>query len=167
MDNPLVQPDPGLFFWTIATFLVLLFLLKKFAWGPLLAALDDRQRMIQESLDGAKEAKQELERLQEESREIISQARSEAQAIVAKSKSEGEKLRAELKQSARAEADTILVEAEKQIQVEKEKAVAQIKNEVVELSLLVASRLISKSLSREDSQSLVEESLRKFESYRA
>ena len=64
MDNPLVQPDPGLFFWTIATFLVLLFLLAKFAWKPLLQALESRQEMIQKSLNDAEKAKQELEEVQ-------------------------------------------------------------------------------------------------------
>ena len=64
MDNPLVQPDPGLFIWTIVTFLVLVTLLAKFAWGPLLKALDQRQAAIRKSLDDAQQAKQELEKLQ-------------------------------------------------------------------------------------------------------
>jgi F-type H+-transporting ATPase subunit b len=67
MNNPLVQLDPGLFIWTIATFLVLLTLLAKFAWGPLLKALDERQAVIRKSLDDAQQARVELERLQHES----------------------------------------------------------------------------------------------------
>ena len=78
MDNPLVQPDPGLFFWTILTFLTLVFLLKKFAWGPLLKALEERQETIRKSLDDAEQAKQELTRLQDESAQIIAEARAEA-----------------------------------------------------------------------------------------
>ncbi len=68
MDNPLVQPDPGLFLWTILTFLVLLVLLAKFAWKPLLTLLDRREEMIRLSLDDAEKAKQELQRLQQESK---------------------------------------------------------------------------------------------------
>ena len=83
MDNPLVQPDPGLFIWTILTFLVLLWLLAKFAWRPLLQALENRQEMIRKSLDDAQQAKQELERLNQESARIIREARVEAQSIVA------------------------------------------------------------------------------------
>ena len=78
MDNPLVQPDPGLFIWTIVTFLVLLTLLAKFAWRPLLQALETRQQAIRKSLDDAQQAKQELERLNAESAQII--ARSPASA---------------------------------------------------------------------------------------
>jgi len=167
MDNPLIQVDPGLFIWTILTFLVLLGLLGKFAWKPLLAALDSRHELIKKSLDDADKAKQELERLQQDSREIISEARVEAQSIVAKSRSEAEKLKGEMRQKAKEEADSIVRSAEKQIQVETEKAIAEIRGEVVDLSLLVASRLVKKNLSKEDNQSLIEESLKQIESFRA
>src|SRR5204862_3021591 len=78
MDNPLVQPDPGLFIWTILTFLVLLTLLAKFAWGPLLKALEERQNAIRKSLDDAQQARRELERIQQQSEKIIRDARGEA-----------------------------------------------------------------------------------------
>lgn len=164
MDNPLVQPDPGLFLWTILTFLVLLVLLAKFAWKPLLALLDRREEMIRQSLDDADKAKQELQRLQQESKEILSKARVEAQSILAKSRSQAEKLKGELRQEAKVQADSILRDAEKQIQVETKKAIAVIKTEVVDLSLLVASKLIKRNLSKEDNQSLIEESLKQVES---
>ena len=80
MNNPLVQVDPGLFIWTIATFLVLLTLLAKFAWGPLLQALAAREETIRKSLADAEKARQELERLNQESEAIIRQARVEAEA---------------------------------------------------------------------------------------
>ncbi|MCH8820452.1 MAG: F0F1 ATP synthase subunit B [Acidobacteria bacterium] len=167
MDNPLVQPDPGLFIWTILTFVVLLVLLGKFAWKPLLAALDRRHEMIKDSLDDARKAQQELERLQQESKQIISGARVEAQSILAKTRSEAEKLKGEMRQKAKEEADSIVRNAEKRIQVETEKAISEIRGEVVELSLLVASKLMEKNLSKEDNQSLIEESLQQIESYRA
>lgn len=160
MDNPLVQPDPGLFLWTILTFMVLLGLLARFAWKPLLALLDRREEMIRQSLDDAQEAKEELQRLQQESKEILSKARVEAQSILAQTRSEADKLKGEIKQKAKAEADAILRDAEKQIKVETEKAIAVLKNEVVDLSLLVASKLIRRNLSKEDNQSLIEESLK-------
>ncbi len=164
MDNPLVQPDPGLFLWTILTFLVLLGLLAKFAWKPLLAMLDRREEIIRQSLDDAEKAKQELQRLQQESKEILSKARVEAQSILAKTRSEAEKLKGEIRQQAKAQADSILRDAEKQIQVETKKAIAVIKNEIVDLSLLVASKLIKRNLSKKDNQSLIEESLKQVES---
>src|SRR5205814_9464227 len=85
MNNPLVQPDPGLFIWTLVTFLVLLALLAKFAWRPLLQALESRQESIKKSLDDADKATQELERIQRESAEIIRQARINAESIIARS----------------------------------------------------------------------------------
>jgi F-type H+-transporting ATPase subunit b len=85
--NPLVQPDPGLFIWTILTFLVLVTLLAKFAWRPLLQALDSRQELIRKSLDDAQQARQELERLHHESAQILRQARVEAEAVIAQSRS--------------------------------------------------------------------------------
>ena len=166
MDNPLVQPDPGLFLWTILTFLVLLGLLAKFAWKPLLAVLDQRQEMIRQSLDDAEKAKQELEELQQKSKEILSEARAEAQSIVSKSRTEAERLKAEIREKAKAQADSILRNAEKQIQLETEKAISQIRGDVADLSHLIASKLIGKSLSREDDEALIEESLKQIGSYR-
>src|SRR5262245_28191108 len=98
MDNPLVQPDPGLYIWTILTFLVLLALLAKFAWRPLLDALESRQQAIRASLDDAKQAKVELERLQAESTKILQQARAEAEAIMSRTRSDADRFREELKQ---------------------------------------------------------------------
>ena len=82
MNNPLVQLDPGLFVWTILTFLLLLFVLAKFAWKPLLKMLKDREELIRSSLKDAEKAKEELERLNAEGEAIINQARSEAQTIL-------------------------------------------------------------------------------------
>ena len=108
MNNPLIQPDPGLFIWTIVTFLVLLALLAKFAWRPLLQALESRQERIRNSLEDAERARQELERLQQESAKILQQARIEAESIVTQTRADAERLREELKQKAKDEADNIL-----------------------------------------------------------
>jgi F0F1-type ATP synthase membrane subunit b/b' len=91
MNNPLVQLDPGLFIWTIVTFLVLLTLLAKFAWRPLLQALEERQALIRKSLDDAQQAKQELERVQHESAQVVARARVDADAIVSQSRSDAER----------------------------------------------------------------------------
>ena len=163
MDNPLVQPDPGLFIWTILTFLVLLTLLAKFAWGPLLKALESRQESIRKSLDDAQKAKEELERLHVESAEIMRQARVEADAIVSRSRGDAERLREEMKQKARAEADAIVKNAERQIQLETGRALQQIRREAVDLSVQIASKLIQRNLTREDNEKLIDEALRQVE----
>ena len=163
MDNPLVQPDPGLFIWTILSFLVLVALLAKFAWRPLLQALESRQESIRKSLDDAQKAKQELERLHVESAEIIRQSRVEADAIVTRSRGDAERLREEMKQKARAEADAIVKNAERQIQLETSRAVQQIRREAVDLSVMIASKLIQRNLTKEDNERLIEEALKQVE----
>ena len=144
MNNPLVQPDPGLFIWTILTFLVLLALLAKFAWGPLLQALDGRQETIRKALDDAQQAKGELERLHQESAQIIAQGAAGGRAIITRSRSDAERLREELRQKARAEADGIVRNAERQIQPETARALQQIRHEAVDLSVAIASKLIQR-----------------------
>jgi F-type H+-transporting ATPase subunit b len=163
MNNPLVQPDPGLAIWTIITFLVLLALLAKFAWGPLLRALEARQEMIRKSLDEAQQAKRELERLNQESAEILRNAHMEAESIVSKTWTEAEKLREEMKQKSRIEADAIIREAQRQIQIETGRALRQIRNEVADLSVTIASKLIQRNISKEDNNRLIEETLKQID----
>jgi F-type H+-transporting ATPase subunit b len=163
MDNPLVQPDPGLFIWTILTFLVLVGLLAKFAWRPLLEALERRQATIAKALDDAKLAKQELERLQKESAEMMRQARVEAEAIIARSRTDAEALREELKQRSRAEAAAIVKNAEQQIQLETARAIQQIRHEAVDLSVTIASKILQRQVSKEDNEALIEATLKQLE----
>jgi F-type H+-transporting ATPase subunit b len=163
MDNPLVQLDPGLFIWTIATFLVLLTLLAKFAWGPLLKALDERQTLIRKSLDDAQQARQELERLNQEQQKIMASARAEADSIVSQSRSDAERLRQELRESARAEAANIVKNAERQIELQTHQALRQIRQEAVELSVAIASKLLARNLSKEDNDRLIQQTLSQFD----
>jgi len=166
MDNPLVQPDPGLFIWTIITFLGLLWGLKKIAWGPLLQALETRQNAIRKSLDDAQLAKQELERLNAESAQVIARARVEADAIITQSRADGERLREEIRQKARGEADLIVKNAERQIQLETSRALAQIRHEAVELSVMIASKIIQRNLTKENNERLIDDALKQVEGRR-
>ena len=163
MDNPLVQLDPGLYIWTIATFLVLLTLLAKFAWGPLLKALDDRQALIRKSLEDAQQARQELERVQHESAQLIARARVDADAIVSQSRADAERLRQELRDTARIEAAAILRNAEKQIDLQTLQAVRQIRSEAVDLSVMIASKILQRNVSKEDNERLIAEALTQIE----
>ena len=158
--NPLVQPDPGLFIWTILTFLGLLFALKKLAWGPLLEALETRQNAIRKSLDDAQQAKSELERLNAESARIIQQARVDAEGIVSQGRVDGDRLREEIRSKARTEADNIVKNAERQIQLETSRALEQIRREAVDLSVMIASKIIQRNLSKEDNERLIDDALK-------
>ena len=167
MNNPLVQLDPGLFVWTILTFLLLLFVLAKFAWKPLLKMLKDREELIRSSLEDAEKAKEKLEKLNSEGEAIVNQARSEAQTILSEGKAAATKLKEETLAGAKEQAKNIISEAEKQINVEKDKAINEIKSEVVNLSLNISKKLINKNLSPEDNKALINESLSNVKEYEA
>jgi F-type H+-transporting ATPase subunit b len=163
MNNPLVQPDPGLYIWTILTFLVLVALLAKFAWGPLLTALAERQETIRKSLDAAREAKQDVERLHAESAKALAEARREAEQIIARTREDAARFREELKQKAQAEAAGIIKNAERQIELETARALQQIRRDAVDLSIAIASKLLQRNVSKEDNERLIEETFRQLE----
>jgi len=163
MNNPLIQPDPGLFIWTIVTFLVLLALLGKFAWRPLLQALESRQERIRKSLEDAERARQELERLQQESAKMMQQARIEAESIVTQTRADAERLREELKQKAKDEADKILRNAQQQIQLQTRQATQQIRHEVADIAVLLASKLLERNIAKEDNARLIDDTLKQIE----
>ena len=167
MDNPLVQLDPGLFVWTIITFLILLGLLSKFAWKPLLHALEKRENEIAQSLEDAEKARKELDRLTSEGNEIIAKARSEAQAIIGEGKKAADQLKESTLLKAKEMAAANLDDAKEQIKMEKEKAITEIKGEVVGLSLSIAEKLVKKNLNEEDNKSLINESLKNIKGYEA
>jgi len=166
MNNPLVQPDPGLYIWTIATFLILVGLLARFAWRPLLQALDARQQSIRQSLDDARTAKQELERLHGESAKLLAQARAEAAEIVSRSRSDADRFREDMKDKARAEAAGLLRNAERQIEMEATRAIQQIRQETIDISIDIASKVLQRNVSREDNERLIEETFKQLEATR-
>ncbi len=164
MDNPLVQLDPGLYIWTIATFVILLILLTAFAWRPLLQALEARQEGIRKSLEDAEAARNELERLNRESEEILRSSRVEAEGIIAKSRGDAEALGEEMKRKARADADAMITDAKRQIAAEKTQAISDLRNQVAELSIEIASKVLERNVSSEDNNKLVEDTLKRLES---
>ena len=131
MDNPLVQLDPGLFIWTILTFLLLFGVLAKFAWKPLLQYLEGREETIRKSLDDAEKAKEELERLTSEGDAIVAKARSEAQSIVTEGKNASQKIKDDTIREAKEQASKLLDKAKDDIRTEKDKAISEIKNDNV------------------------------------
>ena len=163
MNNPLVQPDPGLYIWTIATFLVLVAALAKFAWRPLLDALEQRQESIRKSLDDARQAKEELARLQVESQRILNEARAQAETILSQTRSDAARLRDELRQKAQGESQAIVKNAERQIQQETARALQQIRAEAVDLSVTIAFKLLQRHVSKEDNERLIEDTFRQIE----
>jgi len=164
MDNPLVQPDPGLYIWTIATFLILLGLLARFAWRPLLDALEQRQEVIRKSLDDARQARQELEQVKTEAAKLLSDARVEAGDIVSRTRSDAARFADEMKVKARADADALVKHAERQIDMQTKRAVESIRHEAVDLSVAIASKILRRDISKEDNDRLVQDTLKEMQS---
>ena len=163
MNNPLVQPDPGLYIWTIVTFLVLLALLARFAWRPLLDALEQRQDVIRRSLDDARQAKEELQRLQAESAHILAEARSEAAGIISSTRADAARFADEMKQKARSDAEAIVRNAQREIDSQTARAVQSIRREAIDLSVAVAAKILRRDLSAADNERLVDDTIREMQ----
>jgi F-type H+-transporting ATPase subunit b len=157
VDNPLVQPDPGLFVWTILTFLILVALLAKFAWRPLLLALEARQKTIEGALEDARKAREDLERVQQEGAKLLHDARREADAIVTRARADADRFRDEMKQQANVQAAGIVERAEREIQRETARAVTQLRQEAVELSFSIASKVLRRTVTPADHERLIDE----------
>jgi F-type H+-transporting ATPase subunit b len=153
--NPLVQPDPGLYVWTIFTFLVLVFLLSKFAWKPLLAILETRQQTIAGAVEDARRAREELERVHQDAARLLAEARREADSILTRTRVDADRLREELRKQAQTEAANIGRNAERQIQQETARAIAQIREEAVDLSLDIASKILRRTVTKADHEQLI------------
>ena len=125
----LIDVQPGLIFWTLVTFIVVAFVLRRVAWGPLLQAVNDREKQIQSSIDAAKKERAEAEKLLAEQKTAIAAARSEAAEALRKTQTDMEKLREDLMAKSRKESEELKVDARKTIEAEKVKAIADLKNE--------------------------------------
>ena len=162
--NPLVQPDPGLYIWTIVTFLILLALLGRFAWRPLLDALEQRQDVIRKSLDDARQARADLERVQADAQRILAEARAEAGAIVSRTRTDAAAFAEEMKQKARTDAEALVKHAERQIEMQTSRALETIRHEAVDLSIAIASKILRRDISKEDNERLIQDTLREMQS---
>jgi F-type H+-transporting ATPase subunit b len=158
--NPLVQVDPGLYIWTIVTFLVLVWALSKFAWKPLMKALEERQKTIAAAVDDARKAREQLERAQQDSGKVLAQARVEAENLLTRARSDADAFRQELREKAIADSANIRKDAERQIRRETAKAIEQIRAEAVDLSVAIASKLIRREITPGDQEALLNETLK-------
>jgi len=145
--------------WTLGIFLVVVVLLGKFAWSPILSLLQEREQFIHKSLADAKRDRDEAEARLKEYTEQIRNARAEAQGIVDEARRDASRLREELRTKAQAEAEGIITNAERHIQLETARALQQIRTEAVELSVQIASKIIQRNLTKEDNERLITEAL--------
>jgi len=158
-SNFLVSPNVGLMIWTLLAFFAGFFILRKWAWPQISAALDKRQRAIEESIDTAERTKREAEELLGEYRERLKEARSQADEIVARARKAGELHERETIEEARARREELLEQTRRDIEAETRRAIGEIRNEVADLTVQATEKVTRKTLTDDDQKRLVEEAL--------
>ena len=148
----LVTPDFGLIFWMTISFLAVLFILKKFAWKPILQSLKEREETIEDALKSAELAKDEMARLKSDNEIILQEARKEREKLLSDAREVKEKIIADAKNEAKVEVDKMMSSAKSQIESEKLTALNEIKESVVTLSIDIAEKVIKKSLATDKAQ---------------
>jgi len=150
--------------WTLAIFVIVVVVLGKFAWGPVLSLLQQREQFIHKSLSDAKRDRDEAEARLKDYAAKLQSAQAEAVAIIEEARRDAERLREELRQRAKSESDTILKNAERQIELQTTRAVQQIRQEAVDMSVAIASKIIQRNISKEDNEKLINDALKQIES---
>ena len=157
----LVTPEIGLIFWTTIVFLILLAVLKKYAWKPILSAVDERNKSIEDALKAADKAKNEMLALNTDNERILAEAKKERDTLLKEGREIKDNIIAEAKDKAKLEADKILTTAKEQINNEKMKAITELKNQVAEISIDIAEKILKSELSDENKQKeLIAEALK-------
>lgn len=146
---------------TLFFFTLLMVLLKKFAWGPLMGIMNEREQLVASEIEAAENSRIESQKLLDEQRELLKQARTEALAIVENAKKQGDVSRDEIMTTAREEAARMKESAVREIETEKARAIAAVREEVVSLSVLAASKVLEKEVTEEDNRALIEATIAK------
>lgn len=155
----LLTPSIGLIFWMTISFIVLLIILGKYAWKPILKALENRENSIQKSLDEAKNAREEMAKLTSQNEQILKEARMEREAILKEAREIKDKIINDAKDAATAESNKIIQSTKETINAERISAINQIKSEVADLSVDIAKKVLQKELSSPEEQKKLIDSL--------
>lgn len=162
MEKLIEEFSVGLFFWQTVLFIALIFLLRKFAWKPILNAVIEREEKIEGALKAAEEAENKMKELSANNEKILADARVERENILKDGRSIKEKMIADAKSQASAEAEKIITSAKEQINIEKMKAMTEIKNQVADISIEMAEKILRTELKDTKNQKkLIEEALKK------
>ena len=155
----LVTPEFGLIFWTLITFLALLFILKKFAWKPILGAVSEREQGIRDALASAVEARKEMENLQADNERILKEARVEREAMLKEARELKNKMIDDAKQDAKLEASKLITQAQAAIEAEKKATIADLRSQVAKISISIAEKVVREELSNTEKQEKLVESM--------
>jgi len=152
----LLAPNPGLMVWTLVIFVILLFVLSKFAFKPLFAAVEARERALEESIASAKRDRAEAEALLAQQRAHLEASRTEAQSIIAESRATAERMRSDLLAQTKHQQEEMIEQARRAIDSEKSSAIAELRKEAIDLAIAGASRVIEKNLDSAGNRQIVE-----------
>jgi F-type H+-transporting ATPase subunit b len=158
-SNALIKVVPGLMIWTIICFLIVVFVLKKWAFGPIQSMIDERRERIRRALQEADEARAEARKLLEEHRQLIGQARSEAEEILSEARQVGRSMEQRVKEETEADRQRRLEETKRQIEAETRRALEQIRAEVADLTVIAAEKVTRKTLDDKDQRRLIDEAI--------
>ncbi|WP_423748931.1 F0F1 ATP synthase subunit B [Caldibacillus debilis] len=147
--------------YQLVAFILLMVLLKKYAWAPLMKVMQDRENYIANEIENAEKARKEAEELLEKHRQMVKEARLETQKFIEEAKRQGEIQKENIIEAARLEAERLKEAAKAEIEQEREKAVAALREQVASLSVLIASKVIEKEIDEKDHEALVQEMLKK------
>ncbi|AXT61798.1 F0F1 ATP synthase subunit B [Aquimarina sp. AD10] len=159
MDKLINDFSFGLFFWQILLFVGLLLLLRKFAWKPILEAVNNREEGIKNALESAESARKEMQNLQADNERILNEARAERDGMLKEAKQLKENIIADAKAEAQTEADKIVAQAQATIESEKKAAIADLKSQVAGISVEIAEKVVRKELDNKDKQLELVESM--------
>jgi F-type H+-transporting ATPase subunit b len=157
--NPLISVTPGLMIWTIICFLIALFVLKKYAFGPIQAMIDARREQIRRSIEEADNARDEARQLLEEHKQLMNEARGQAEQILVEARKMSDAMEQRMRQETEAERQRRLEETRKEIAAETARALQQIRAEVAELTIEAASRVVGRALDSDRDRELITEAL--------
>lgn len=152
MDKLINDFSYGLFFWIAIIFVILIVLMAKFAWKPILGALNEREEGISNALEAAENAKKELEKLNADNEQILKEARAERDALLKDARELKDKIIADAKEEAQEQATGLIANAKAAIEVEKQAAVSELKGQVATLSIEIAEKVLKQELSSKDDQ---------------
>ena len=155
----LVTPEIGLIFWSALSFLVLLFILRKFAWKPILNSVNERESSIKNALAEAEKARLEMENLQADNERILKEARAERETMLKEARELKNKIVADAKEEAQAQAGKMIEQAQTAIESEKKAAMAELKSHVAGLAVEIAEKVVREELSNKDKQLELVESM--------
>jgi F-type H+-transporting ATPase subunit b len=159
----LIDVNPGLIIWTVITFILLLLILKKFAWKPILTALDQREAAIKESLEKAEKAKEEAQKILQENQASLLKAEEESQKIIEQSRLYAEKIKEQMIKDSKQQAQKIIEDASAEIKRKKDEAFDELKSQVAEIAVQAAEKILTENLDKDSNKKLIDRYINEIE----